>query len=143
MAAFNKMTGIFRRYPREVAPDVKVFMQTVIEDIFTQEGPGWQQLAPRTVRTRKRLGFGPEHPILQRTGSLKESITKQGIIIGSIGPNRRITTGSADFRFPILHAGAVKANIPARPMLPVGQAAEDTLARLEQTVLVPKLEGMF
>lgn len=46
---------------------------------FKSEGnygsAGWAPLAPRTVRERQRLGYGGEHPILVRTGDLRDSLT--------------------------------------------------------------------
>jgi phage gpG-like protein len=37
-------------------------------------GEAWPQLAERTVADRRRRGFGPEHPILQRTETLMRSL---------------------------------------------------------------------
>ena len=45
---------------------------------FAEEGPGWQQLAPRTVAERARQGYGGEHMILHRTGLLEGSLSSAG-----------------------------------------------------------------
>lgn len=42
---------------------------------FRDEGPGWRPLADSTQQERARLGYGPAHPILHRTGSLEDSLT--------------------------------------------------------------------
>lgn len=67
---------------------------------FAQEGLGrkWKDLADSTKADRKRKGYSPEHPILERTGDLLRSltspgtadailqITKAGLTIGSSVP---------------------------------------------------------
>ena len=45
------------------------------ERSFDRQGPGWAPLAPSTVRRRVREGYGGHGPILQRTGSYKDSVT--------------------------------------------------------------------
>ena len=45
---------------------------------FAAEGPDWEPLAPSTVAYRQSHGFGPAHPILERTGALKDSFTGFG-----------------------------------------------------------------
>lgn len=51
---------------------------------------GWKPLAPSTVKGRTREGYGGEHPILQRTGKLKESFyyrsSKTRVIVSSKNP---------------------------------------------------------
>jgi phage gpG-like protein len=42
-----------------------------------QVGPLWAQLRPATVADRMRKGYPGEHPILQRSGSLMESVTQR------------------------------------------------------------------
>jgi len=41
---------------------------------------GWWPLAESTQRERARLGYGPAHPILKRTGTLEESLTVRGAL---------------------------------------------------------------
>lgn len=65
---------------------------------FRAEGPGWEPLAPSTVADRQRRGYGPEHPILRRTGALQDSflepaaphavyrIEPEGFFVGSNDP---------------------------------------------------------
>lgn len=49
-----------------------------IETQFVTEGMrsgGWMPLALRTRQERAHEGFGPAHPILERTGAMKEDLT--------------------------------------------------------------------
>lgn len=45
------------------------------EDTFAAEGPGWAPLAPATRWDRLYHGYPPSHPILVRSGALKDSLT--------------------------------------------------------------------
>ena len=45
---------------------------------FESEGPGWAALKPSTVADRERQGYGGEHPILNRDGTLRRSLTTKG-----------------------------------------------------------------
>ena len=45
---------------------------------FSSEGPGWEPLKPSTVADRERQGYGGEHPILNRDGTLRRSLTTKG-----------------------------------------------------------------
>ena len=51
-------------------------MLDAVEENFEQEGrpEKWTPLADATVEDRRKKGFGPEHPILQRTGTLAASV---------------------------------------------------------------------
>ena len=67
-----------------------------VEQNFVTEGrladeKGWQALADATVKGRAKLGFGGEHPILQRTGSLRRSfkaeVSARKAVVTSHGVN--------------------------------------------------------
>lgn len=45
---------------------------------FQAEGPGWDELKPGTVADRERMGYDGAHPILNREGSLRRSLTTKG-----------------------------------------------------------------
>ncbi|CDM42393.1 phage virion morphogenesis protein [Ectopseudomonas oleovorans] len=54
---------------------------------FQDEGPGWPQLKPATVKARARTGRGA-HPILQVSNALARSITSQaGADFAQVGSN--------------------------------------------------------
>ena len=65
-------------------PAVTRAFRQIVGQAFPSEGAStgepWPQLAEATVAERRRLGFGPEHPILQRTGTLLRSL-----VIGDSG----------------------------------------------------------
>lgn len=75
------LQGIENR-ARDVSPAwprvVEVFRQTVAKAFQTEgasTGATWPPLRPSTQAQRKRLGYGPAHPILQRTKQLLRALT--------------------------------------------------------------------
>lgn len=73
-AKFSK--AIFGVGIRRVVETVVLPVYTsAVEDIFRTEGPGWADLSQGTQEEREATGFPPRHPILQRTGTLKRSLT--------------------------------------------------------------------
>lgn len=90
----------------------------------------WAQLAQFTQRERERLGFPPQHPILQRTGAYRRSFVEgehpQHVSEWSASGGRwRIEEGSRDERAEHLEFGAW--NMPARPVTILGRAGESRL----------------
>lgn len=91
-------------------------------DNFTSEGGGfggwssWAPLADSTVAERARLGYGGEHPILQRTGQLMESLTTEGAPgnVFEVGPNS-LTVGTEVYYAPFHQFGTRK--MPSRPVV--------------------------
>ena len=98
---------------------------------FAAEGPGWTPLARRTVEERKRLGYGGDHPILEREGNLRNSVTdandsnhieevvrvKEGVI--------HLHMGSSHPEYDLLHYGGPNQYgywVPGRPMMVVHDA---------------------
>ena len=59
---------------RPVFGRISVGLERGVRETFAQEGPGWKELAPFTVRMRLARGFGGSHPILVQTGALRESL---------------------------------------------------------------------
>lgn len=57
--------------------EVGAFMLAGIRNGFAHEGSPsglpWRQLVPETANIRQAQGFGPFHPILERSGQLKNS----------------------------------------------------------------------
>jgi hypothetical protein len=60
-------------------PHLVTVFQGIVAQAFASEGAStgapWPPLAPSTQAERRRLGFPPAHPILQRTGTLKRALT--------------------------------------------------------------------
>lgn len=81
-AEIRKLNTFLTGIRDKVKPDKNLMtkiagiMHAGIERNFLEEGrpEKWKPLAKRTVADRKRKGFGPEHPILQRKQQLLRSI---------------------------------------------------------------------
>lgn len=98
---------------------------------FATEGASgrgkWAALAPRTLRDRRRLGFGPG-PILHRTGALEAHVLGTDAVITSSGntvtlkikPDRDVDGVP---KYDALAAGYAPNNLPGRPMVTVGPAS--------------------
>ena len=137
------LTDFFERIERALTPpdaeleQIRTEIRAGFERNFTEEasaaGP-WAPLARWTVLERTRLGFGPTHPILVRTGDyaaswldpgnqdhVSETRTTAGII--------EIAEGSQDERADVLEAGS--ALVPARPVAPL-QAPD--IYQIEDTI---------
>lgn len=60
-------------------PGVVQVFRGIAQRAFDSEGAStgapWPELAESTQQERARLGYGPQHPILQRTGALMRSLT--------------------------------------------------------------------
>lgn len=64
-------------------PAVRAVLHEIISEAFDTEGAStergaWSPLAQRTQEDRARKGFGAAHPILERTGTLRRSVTGLG-----------------------------------------------------------------
>ena len=86
-----------------------------IEDIFAAEGPGWDDLARGTQEEREATGFPPRHPILQRTGTLKRSLTDpsfgpQEHTVMSFDPMAYVTGGEEIFGVQVHVGNVVEGN---------------------------------
>lgn len=83
-------------------------LQDKIRDIFLQEGPGWEELAPSTLQTR----MYPEKPILEQTGALMESVIDNPIIVAT---RRQLLYGTTNPYARYHEDGTSK--MPARPFI--------------------------
>jgi hypothetical protein len=91
---------------------------------FDREGPGWAPLAPSTQRRRIKEGYGGTSPILQRTGSYKDTLTDpeqlnvtesgDSLVISAVHYAKNGTN-----IFPIHQKGYKrgKRSMPARPVM--------------------------
>lgn len=91
------------------------------ENFATESAGGipWPRLAESTARERRRLGFGPYHPILVRTGSLLDTYVNPGNSKHASEFEQRtdgwtLAEGSNDERVPWLSGGT--QFIPPRPV---------------------------
>jgi len=122
--------GAFRRVLAQPARAIAAFVDRdswiayrvyseYIDAIFEREGqPPWKTLVLPTILHRLYLGFPPEHPILYRTGSFKESLQGRGIIESiKLGNNSKMLRyGTNDPRFLWFQEGT--RYMPARPIAP-------------------------
>lgn len=89
-------------------------------------GAAWAALAPRTLRDRMRLGFGPG-PILTRTGALAAHVIGTPAQITTLGntvelkirPDRSV--GGVP-KYDALAKGYAPNNLPGRPMVVLGDS---------------------
>lgn len=145
--AWDNIIGILNLGSREIEKVADAGRRGIALNFATESAGGepWPHLAPMTVEERRSLGFAGEHPILQRTGSLKESLTDPShplnitnvLTHGYYGYRERIyiELSSADERFPLLQAGGLTDlgyYIPPRPMTLLGIEA---IRQLEDTII--------
>ena len=75
---------------------VRVFQGAVVRAFASEgatTGAPWPQLKPATRADRRRLGFPPAHPILQRTGRLLRALT--------IGEGAYVATTATSMRYVV------------------------------------------
>lgn len=102
-------------------------------------GQAWPPLAPMTVGIRRSLGYAGEHPILQRSGRLKNSLIDERhpmnlYIEEEDEGDLSMEFGSLDPHFPLLHAGGFTEGghpVPPRPMTVLG---DEAISRLRGTI---------
>lgn len=63
---------------RKIAGAVRQGFRDNFESEGAAAGARWQDLAGKTVLTRRRLGFAGSHPILKRTGNYANSFSNSG-----------------------------------------------------------------
>ncbi len=115
--------------------EIAGIMLDAVEENFEKEGrpETWTPLADVTVEDRREKGFGPEHPILQRTGTLAASVQAES--------NREEATVSTNLRYAaIQHFGGEagkgkKVKIPPRPFLVLAPEDEDEIAGVLRKLL--------
>lgn len=116
---YRSLPRTFRVALERVADYVRV---TMIPETFSQEGPGWPSLRPRTVRERMQQGYPGHHPILRRSGDLFKELTEKShpnhIEIIRVGKNARVEIGGSSEKFIRNQMGFRQSRLPARPMIP-------------------------
>ncbi|HVX39611.1 MAG TPA: phage virion morphogenesis protein [Gemmatimonadaceae bacterium] len=129
------LAGIEAR-ARNVAPAwpavVRAF-QTIVRRAFDTEGGStgapWAPLAPRTQADRRRHGFPPAHPILERTGALARALTIGEGAYVSMQPTRmEYRLGAAVGYFTYHQSTRPRTRLPRRA--PVLLTADDRTAMM-------------
>lgn len=106
--------------------DAENVVRRGLDENFRNEGtPGssWTPLVKWTQRVRARQGYHPQHPILQRTGGLRESFAPGGALgfsrYETRGSKRGVALlqiGSSHPLAALLEGGNPSSNLPARPI---------------------------
>ncbi|MDE0291194.1 MAG: phage virion morphogenesis protein [Candidatus Dadabacteria bacterium] len=111
----------------EAMTKIAGIMLDAVGQNFEDEGrPPWTPLADPTKEQRTEEGWGPEHPILQRTGTLAVSVQEDS--------SRNEATVATNLRYAaIQHFGGEagrgkKVKIPPRPFLVLAPEAEAEIA---------------
>lgn len=127
---------------------------------FESESAGdepWKDLAPRTVQERTQLRqehgwpITPEHPILRRSGALRQSVIQKGhplhvCEVSSDFKGITVEIGSSDPRFELLHAGGLNEEghyVPPRPMTVLSAADIEGLRHTLEWIASELAKGGF
>lgn len=109
-------------------------------DNFTSESSGqgpWAALAPATVAERIAQGYGGDHPILRRTGSLRASFVQPGgdhiERFTGMGGGWLLEVGSQHENAAFHEHGTRR--MPARPVTPLSVQAEGRITSTLHYVL--------
>jgi len=101
------------------------FILADVEQNFVSEGGlvgGWQPLALSTALGRARQGFGGEHPILQRTGSLRRSFK------ADVSARKAIVTSVSPY-FPYHQSRMPRTKLPRRAMLVLTERTKQNIVQ--------------
>jgi hypothetical protein len=117
--------------PSPAWPAVVKAFQAIVARAFATEGAStgapWPALAARTQAERRRLGFGPAHPILERTGTLLRALTLgDGAAILTTATTLRYVVGEDAGYFRYHQSKAPRSRLPRRA--PVEFTADDRTA---------------
>lgn len=96
----------------------------------TGQGRPWAALRPFTIAERTRLGYGGQHPILVRTGSLRSSYTARGSdSVNELTPDSTgwVLAVGSQHRNALKHEQG-EGRVPARPVTPLSPGRENEIA---------------
>ncbi len=129
----GEMAGIMNDLT-DVWPSLTTGIANTIERRFTREGPGWPQLARRTIADRKRQGFPGAHPILVRRGDLRKSFLEEA---HTIFTPEWMYYASSSRKAAYHQTGRKKGNwtLPARPMIVADEHIDGIQAAFEDAMI--------
>lgn len=142
---FTDITKLIARLNSATSSDTEPVTQAIREGFaenFTGErrgtGQSWAALQPSTVFDRIRHGYGGSHPILVRTGSLRDSYASTG---SADGVNEFTPDGSgwvlavgSKHRIGIFHERGTSRMV-ARPVTELSPQRENTIADRVQEMI--------
>jgi hypothetical protein len=116
---------------RPALPAMVKEFQAIVARAFASEGgstgAAWPQLKPRTQAERRRLGFPPAHPILQRTGKLRRALSEgEGAYVSMRPDGLRYQLGEEVGYFVYHQSLRPRTRLPRRA--PVNLTADDRTA---------------
>lgn len=116
------------------------------------DGGRWVDLRPFTQKERRRLGFAARHPILQRTGDLKESFTEAGHArhiyqVGHVPGGTVVVIGARENpatpgRIPLLNRGGVNPSgrrVAPRPFIGFSETATRWLEGQADAIILQRV----
>lgn len=141
---FTDITKLIARLNAATSTDTEPVTQAIREGFaenFAGErsgtGRSWAALRPTTVLDRIRHGYGGSHPILVRTGSLRDSYTAQGSdSVNEFTPDGSgwvLAVGSRH-RVAIFHERGTSRMV-ARPVTELSPQRENTIADRVQEMI--------
>jgi phage gpG-like protein len=102
-------------------PAVDAVFHEIVKRQFASEGAqggeAWASLAPATQAERRRRGFGPGHPILQRSGDLLRSLTTLNSDAISVHAPLYYARGTGVEYFAFHQSRAPRKRLPRRAMI--------------------------
>jgi phage gpG-like protein len=113
-------------------PKVVDVFRAIVNRAFETEGAStgatWPPLKPSTQAQRRRLGYGPAHPILQRTQQLRRALTiGEGAYIATTPTSLRYLLDERNARiFTVHQSRRPRTRLPRRA--PVLLTADDRTA---------------
>lgn len=113
-------------------PELTRVFQRIVAQAFASEGASgdtgaWAPLAERTIDERRRQGFGPEHPILQRRQTLMRSLTDTTSDTISVETPNYYARGSAVPYVAFHQSRAPRTKLPRRPVVALTQDQKSEL----------------
>ena len=133
VAAFLALCDQLSAPPEEAIRPIQEAIRAGFAANFDNEAAGeapWGELTNFTQRERRRLGFPPAHPILERTGRYRRSFT-EGAALNHVseyttaGGRWVIAEGSQDERAEELEYG--RYDMPGRPVTVLGPTGEQRI----------------
>jgi len=112
-------------------PAILVVFRRIVAAAFATEGEStgapWAPLAASTQAERRRQHFGAAHPILERTGTLKRSLTTDQGLGFVIRTPTSLTVGSNAKSFPFHQSRRPRTQLPRRAPVRLVEADKQAL----------------
>ena len=124
--------------------DVLAFVADNFRTEGRRGGSGWKELAPFTIAQRERQGYGPQHPILERTGKLRRSFIRGAPdnVFRTVGP-AALDVGTVVGYASTHERGRMgPPRIPQRKMLPTREQAQTIAAKAIEALIKERTKAI-